>query len=178
MTGEEIKPRGSHRVTNDVVFNLIKSRITRESTVLDFGAGNGHMSQRVGSAFEEMGEEPDKHLFACEIAPDQFLYSKVACQRISTDSVIPYADDTFDLIYAIEVLEHTPRPYDFFDQAYSKLKQGGWLVFSVPNILHFKSRLKILFTGYGEMYGPLSSDTRNAGRICGHIMPLSYSNFR
>jgi len=27
------------------------------------------------------------------------------------------------------------------------------------------------------MYGPLSIQEKNAGRICGHIMPLSYSNF-
>ena len=54
---------------------------------------------------------------------------------------------------------------------------GGFLIFSVPNTLHFKSRLQFLFTGYGDMFGPPSTEDKNAGRICGHIMPLSFPYF-
>lgn len=70
-----------------------------------------------------------------------------------------------------------PRPYDFFLEAGRKLKPGGHLIFSVPNALHFKSRLRFLLTGYPEMFGPPSSLDKNAGRICGHIMPLGYAQF-
>jgi SAM-dependent methyltransferase len=93
------------------------------------------------------------------------------------DSVIPFPDASFDLIYAIEVLEHTFRPYDFFKQAFAKLKKGGHLIVTVPNSLHFKSRLSFLFSGFAEMFGPCSTREKNAGRICGHIMPLNYANF-
>jgi SAM-dependent methyltransferase len=172
-----IKPGGSNKITNDVIFSLITKRINNNSKVLDFGAGAGHMCQRIGNYFEQLGEQPADHIFACEIATEKFQYTNVECRKISMDSIIPYEDESFDIIYAIEVIEHTKRPYDFIDQAYQKLRKGGWLIFSAPNILHFKSRLKFLLTGFGEMYGPLSSDEKNAGRICGHIMPLNYSNF-
>ncbi len=174
---EKIKPSASHPKTNEVIYSLIKRYISKDSKVLDFGAGQGYMSQKVGTYFKEIGGEPKKHIYACEVFPEYFKYADIQCSKISTDSIIPYDDETFDLIYAIEVLEHTPRPYDFLFQAYAKLKDAGRLIFSVPNILHFKSRLKFLVTGYAEMYGPLSIEPKNAGRICGHIMPLSYSNF-
>jgi 2-polyprenyl-3-methyl-5-hydroxy-6-metoxy-1,4-benzoquinol methylase len=134
----------SHPVTNDVVYSLITSRISPQSRVLDFGAGLGHMSQRLGAFFEQAGQKPEERLTACEVVPEIFQYTGVRCQKIGVDSVIPFPDAAFDLIYAIEVLEHTFRPYDFFHQAFAKLKKGGWLIVTVPNSLHFQSRLSFL----------------------------------
>ena len=168
---------GSHRVTNDVIFGLITSRIKPDARVLDFGAGLGHMSQRVGGFFSEHGRKPSEHLTPCEIVPEIFQYQGVPCRKIGINSDIPVDDASQDMIYAIEVLEHVPRPYDFFIEAGKKLKPGGFLIFSVPNSLHLKSRLQFLFTGYADMFGPPSIEDKNAGRICGHIMPLSYYYF-
>ncbi len=168
---------GSHRVTNDVIYQLITRLITRNSHVVDFGAGHGHMSQRVGGFFVEQGSDPAAQLTPCEIVPEVFQYPGAMCRKIGKNSEIPVADSSQDLIYAIEVLEHVPRPYDFFLEAAAKLKPGGHLIFSVPNVLHMKSRLQFLFTGYADMFGPPSTQDKNAGRICGHIMPLSYPYF-
>lgn len=168
---------GSHRITNDVIYELITSRLRPDAQVLDFGAGLGHMCQRLGAYFTQHGRSPADHLTPCEIVPEVFQYREVACRRIGLNSEIPVVDGSQDVIYAIEVLEHVPRPYDFFLEAGRKLKPGGWLIFSVPNALHFKSRLQLLFTGYADMFGPPSIEDRNAGRICGHIMPLSYPHF-
>lgn len=174
---EIIIKSASHKKTNEVIYKIIIERIHTESKILDFGAGAGYMCQKIGNYFKSQGMQPKEHIFACDIEINNFQYPDIECRKISTDSMIPYDDESFDLIYAIEVMEHLRRPYDFIDQAYKKLKKGGWLVFSVPNILHFKSRLQFLFTGFGEMYGPLSSKEKDAGRICGHIMPLNYSHF-
>lgn len=168
---------GSHRVTNDVIYELITSRIHPDARVLDFGAGLGHMCQRLGGYFTQQGRQPDQHLTPCEIVPEIFQYTAVPCRKIGVNSEIPVPAASQDLIYAIEVLEHVPRPYDFFLEAAAKLKPGGFLVFSVPNSLHLKSRLQFLFTGYPDMFGPPSAADKNAGRICGHIMPLSYPYF-
>ncbi len=176
MSDSSIKS-ASHKTTNEVMFGLITSRIDASSSVLDFGAGHGHMCQRLGEFFERTGADPKKHLVACEITPEVFRYEKVECRKIGVNSEIPFAAESLSLIYAIEVLEHTFRPYDFFNEAYSKLRPGGWLLFSVPNSLHFKSRLLFLLTGFAEMFGPPSTDVKNAGRICGHIMPLNYAYF-
>jgi len=176
-TSDSEIPSASHRITNAVIFRLITDRITARSRVLDFGAGRGHMCQRLGRFFRQQGEDPAARLVACEVVPEIFQYPGIECHRIGIDSVIPFPETSFDLIYAIEVLEHTTRPYDFFKQSFAKLKPGGHLIFSVPNALHFQSRLSFLLTGFAEMFGPPSTLDRNAGRICGHIMPLSYPHF-
>jgi SAM-dependent methyltransferase len=175
----EIKPGASHPATNNVIYSLITRNISANSKVLDFGAGQGYMSKKIGDHFKSMPKSPAprEHIFACEIDTDGFKYEEIECVKISPNSEIPFPNETFDLIYAIEVLEHTPRPYDFFLECFAKIKPGGTLLFSTPNILHFKSRFQFLMTGYSEMYGPLSIKNENAGRICGHIMPLSFNNF-
>lgn len=179
----KLKPQASLGKTNDIIFKLIKNKIDsseKNCKILDFGAGKGYMSQRIGEyiiSLRYMNYELSNNLFACEITPEYFTYDKIDCKKILPNSILPYDDNFFDLINAIEVVEHMPRPYDFFNQAYLKLKKDGILIFSVPNILHFKSRINFLLTGYHEMYGGLSAKDENAGRICGHIMPLSYTNF-
>ncbi len=167
----------SHRLTNDVVFKVVCDSVGPEAKILDFGSGVGHMCQRLGDHFEVAGHDPADHIFACEINPSEFLYDRIKCQKISPDSEIPFPDNHFDLIYAIEVIEHTRRPYDLFCEAYKRLKPGGTFLLTTPNLLHMKSRLEFLLTGFGDMYPPVSSMEKNAGRICGHIMPLNLAYF-
>ena len=173
---EKIKS-ASHPATNKVIFDLIRPSIEVGSRILDFGAGYGHMSQKIGTEAERRGISPEECIFACEIVPEEFQYDKVKCHKIKTDSIIPFDDNFFDLVYAIEVLEHTPRPYDFLHEAIRTLKPNGTLIISVPNIMHALSRFSLFFNGFGEMFPPPSRHCRNSGRICGHIMPLSYPYF-
>ena len=135
------------------------------------------MSQRIGEEAERCGISPETCIFPCEVVPEEFQYDKVKCTGLKTDSKIPFEDEFFDVVYAIEVLEHTPRPYDFIKEAYRVLKEEGTLIISVPNIMHVSSRFSLFFKGFGELYPPPSIHSKNAGRICGHIMPLTYPYF-
>ena len=116
---------GSHIATNNAIFDLIKGRINARSKILDFGAGKGHMSSRIGEHYREQGHEPKDHVVVCDIFPEFYEYPHLTCQKVGTDCTIPFKDKTFDLIYAIEVLEHTPRPYDFMEETFKKLKKVG-----------------------------------------------------
>lgn len=164
----------SHSRTNDAVFDLITGWYQSDSTVLDFGAGHGHLCQRLGEFGKARGRSPREWIVACETAPDEFRYEEVECRQIEPDSCIPFPDASFDAVVAIEVLEHTSRPYDFFIEAARVLRPGGHLVFSTPNFLSIRSRISLLLTGFAEMALPPSIDPKNAGRLCGHIMPLGY----
>lgn len=164
----------SHPVTNQVIFNLIKPLMKEGAKILDFGAGYGHMSQRVGTYAKEQSSDPAEVIFPCEIVPEEFQYEDVTCTRINPDSMIPFPDETFDVVYAIEVIEHTTRPYDLFREAARVLKPGGTLIISTPNPSHLISRFSNLFSGFPHLYPPPSKKVENAGRICGHIMVLTY----
>ena len=167
----------SHHSTNEKIFSLLKPLVKEGAKVLDFGSGKGHMVQRIGEYAKQLNLKPSDLIFPCEVEPDCFLYNEVQCTSINLDSVIPFDDNYFDAVYAIEVLEHTPRPYDFIVEAYRVLKPGGVLIISVPNMLHILSRFSMFFSGFASLFPPPSKKQKNAGRICGHIMPLSFPYF-
>lgn len=167
----------SHYSTNEKIFSLLRPLIKESAKILDFGAGRGHMVERIGEHAKLVNVKPSELIFPCEVEPDCFLYNEVECTSINLDSKIPFGDDYFDAVYAIEVLEHTSRPYDFFVEAYRVLKPGGVLIISVPNVSHILSRFSLFFSGFASLFPPPSKKQKNAGRICGHIMPLSFPYF-
>jgi ubiquinone/menaquinone biosynthesis C-methylase UbiE len=162
----------SHRTTNDKALQLITARLTPSSKVLDLGAGQGHLARRVAAWFEDQGKSASDHILATDLTANGFEASEVPFTKIDLDEPLPFSRETFDLIYSIEVFEHLHRPYDVLEECYRVLKSGGYLIVSTPNILHLQSRLRFFFTGFYELYQPPSIDPMNAGRLCGHIMPL------
>lgn len=167
----------SHHTTNQAIFAEIEPMIKPGVRILDYGAGKGHMSQRIGDCADSKGMDPTTCIYPCEIVPEIFEYEKVECGRIDTNAKIPFEDEFFDVVCAIEVMEHTFRPYDLIKEAYRVLKPGGVLIISVPNLMHISARISLLLNGFGVLYPPPSKKSENAGRICGHIMPLSYPYF-
>ncbi|MDA7930172.1 class I SAM-dependent methyltransferase [Akkermansiaceae bacterium] len=167
----------SHPTTNNVIFGHLKPHVKEGARLLDFGAGYGHMSQRIGTFAKDLKLDPKEVIFPCEIVPEEFEYTDVTCTEIKPDSIIPFPDAHFDVVYAIEVMEHTQRPYDLFQEAARVLKPGGTLIVSTPNVSHLVSRISNLFSGFPHLYPPPSKKVENAGRICGHIMPLTYPYF-
>ena len=94
---------GSHKITNEVIFNLIKPYLKKGHRILDFGAGSGYMCQKIGNYLLENGLNPEEIIFACDISPENFQYSLITCSQTSPDSVIPFPDETFNVIYAIKL---------------------------------------------------------------------------
>jgi SAM-dependent methyltransferase len=167
-------PTASHVHTNAKVFDLITQAVGPDAQIVDFGSGLGHMADRVARWIEDAGGDPAKQVTACDLDPDQFRSKRVKCIGIPPDSTFPDGVSDADLVYSIEVMEHLPRPYDFFDNAYAALKPGGCLLVTTPNLLHMTARMGLLFQGYQTMFAPPSAKPENAGRISGHIMPLGY----
>jgi ubiquinone/menaquinone biosynthesis C-methylase UbiE len=60
---------------------------------------------------------------------------------------MPFSDNSYDLVFLIEVLEHVHNPQKALSEIYRVLKPGGTLIFSVPFINLF-IRSDALTTGY------------------------------
>ena len=66
----------SHHRTNEKIFSLLKPIIKRGARILDFGAGKGHMSQRIGERAKSLKLKPADLIFPCEVEPEDFLLKK------------------------------------------------------------------------------------------------------
>jgi SAM-dependent methyltransferase len=113
---------------------LLRTRITERlfptATVLDVGAGAGivsHMNFK-GIGARVCGVDPDPRVVA-----NPFLDEG----REGTGEAIPYADNTFDVVFADNVLEHLPDPQRVFAEVFRVLKPGGYFLAKTPNKYHY-----------------------------------------
>jgi len=59
--------------------------------------------------------------------------------------MLPFPDESFDLVYSSNVLEHTERPATVLDEALRVLRPGGILHFEMPNFLaYFEGHYMVL----------------------------------
>jgi SAM-dependent methyltransferase len=57
--------------------------------------------------------------------------------RISSAERIPYPDDTFDVVFADNVLEHLTDPLKVFSEVHRVLRPGGRFLAKTPNRRHY-----------------------------------------
>lgn len=113
---------------------LFRARILRELKpdfhILDIGAGAGiveAMNFR-GKARRICGIDLDPR-----VEQNPFLDEG----RIADAGKIPYADSSFDLVFADNVMEHLDDPVGVFTEISRVLKPGGRLLFKTPNRNHY-----------------------------------------
>jgi SAM-dependent methyltransferase len=135
--------------------------------VLDIGAGQGALSARLRDAGARVS--------ACDVVPEQFDVPGVAFRALGRDGVLPFDDASFDAAIAVEVLEHIDGHDRFYAEVARVLKPGGVILFTTPNILSLKSRLRFLFTGFFYSFGPLEPFTRDP--VGQHIAPYSVNRY-
>ena len=72
--------------------------------------------------------------------------------------------DKYDIILAVEVIEHLENPFHFMRMMHRHLKPNGIIILTTPNVDSFFDRLWFLFKGYPFYFG--QSGIINSG---GHI---------
>lgn len=86
---------------------------------------------------------------------------------------LPYSDNRFALVTCIETVEHLENYREVVREIYRVLQPGGVAVFSTPNILNLRSRLRYLSSGFYNLFGPLAPDESAIHTTRGHINPVS-----
>jgi SAM-dependent methyltransferase len=105
--------------------------------VLDLGC-------RDGSLALELGLRPGRTV-CVDIDPDALAVAATsgflsAC-RIDLWRALPFADGSFDLVVAGEIVEHVPFPADLVAEVARVLRPGGKFIGSVPNAFRLKNRI-------------------------------------
>jgi SAM-dependent methyltransferase len=108
----------------------IASQLRPELTILDLGAGAGIVSQM---NFRGMAAR------VCGIDPDERVRSNPYLDEaaVGVGESIPYPDESFDLVFADNVLEHLAAPDVVFDEVSRVLRPGGLFLAKTPNRWHY-----------------------------------------
>lgn len=118
---------------------------------LDVGCGDGRTAGTwlAGRGCDYVGV--DLSATAVERARDAGLDARV----IDSAGALPFEDETFAGVLAVEVLEHVFEPQRAVAEFRRILQPGGVLFVSLPNIAYWRRRLELLLLG---RFDPLGDD--------------------
>lgn len=124
-------------INPNTVHGMILSQVKPGSSVLECGCATGYMTKY-------MNEKMDCEVSIVEV--DLGAYNKA--KQYAFDGFYGDLDDgkwyrfykfhdyNFDYVLFADVLEHLKNPFDAFVKAADLLKDGGKIIFSIPNICH------------------------------------------
>ena len=132
------------------------------------------------------GKDPYRNLFSEDI--EEYVRFDIEPHDGLTDVIgdiheAPFDDNSFDCIFAIEVMEHLENPFLFKKEIKRILKKGGSMVLTVPFIFHMhadqfdywrptKMALSELFDDFDEL------SISNQGNRLHAILDLISTSFR
>jgi len=128
----------SHTIPiNDGRAQAIISELTNANRVLDAGCGKGRYAALIKQQF------PNIDIHAVDISEEMLRHvPQVIRTQCASIQNLPYANDSYDLVYCVEALEHVPNPDAAISEMVRVLRPGGHLVIIDKNLAR-KGTLKI-----------------------------------
>jgi 2-polyprenyl-3-methyl-5-hydroxy-6-metoxy-1,4-benzoquinol methylase len=127
---------------HNTVFEVLRS-IGPDGALLDFGAGVGAFANELLRAFK-------LHKIVCADLlprPDD-LPEVVDWIKSDLNDSLPLPEASFDVITAVEVVEHLENPRAVFRELQRLLRPGGILVLSTPNQESLRSYITLITSGH------------------------------
>jgi len=122
--------------------------------ILDLGCSRGMLLERFRryEGVELVGVELDpddrREAEARGIHVDEFQINVFEDGQITAR--LPYAESSFDVVLAAEIIEHIVDTQGFVAEIHRVLRPAGAVFFSTPNILWWKYRLDLLLGRYPD----------------------------
>lgn len=108
--------------------------------ILDIGCGSGKISQELlKKGYQVVG------LDFSEEAIKKAQAQGVVAKRANLDEGIPETSDTYDIVWAGDIVEHVFDPIGLLKESARVLKSGGVMLITIPSDVGLVSRIKMLF---------------------------------
>lgn len=110
---------------------LIWATVSSSASILDVGCGIGgsslYLAEKFNAAVTGITLSPVQASRATERAQTAGLETRANFQ-VADALNLPFADDSFDLVWSLESGEHMPNKIRFLQECYRVLKPGGTLI--------------------------------------------------
>ena len=137
-SGREAVGRTSKKRVHYFIKELVSSCLTSSGNVLICGVGDGHEYRLCAENFDTWGVELSQY------AIDQYEFNTDKIVQADLNQDIPKFAVQFDAITVSMVLHWLDDPEQFLRGAKTSLTATGKLVVIIPNITHYRHRLKFM----------------------------------
>jgi ubiquinone/menaquinone biosynthesis C-methylase UbiE len=125
-----------------ISLNFIKGILRPNQKILDVGCGSGNFLEhlvQLNKRIQLFGIDYSDSMIK-KNSSKHFIFKKV-----DLNTGILFKDESFNIVYAGEIIEHIYNP-DFFLREINRVnKKNGYLILSTPNLCAWYNRLLILF---------------------------------
>lgn len=109
--------------------------------LLDCGCGNGAITLKIA---EKIGT---RELVGIDTVPRRMEQARARGIKVlerDLDEKLPFENESFDVVLAIDVVEHLGNTDGFVKEVHRVLRRGGYIVVATPNLASFSSILYLL----------------------------------
>ncbi len=129
---------------HEKLFEYIKSNFDKSIKILELGPGHSTMLFNLYSSGYKDINFIDKK--------DNINYKEIKNLNIGKianldKEDVPFLNNSFDLIIALQILEHLENPWHFKKECARLLRRGGKLIFSMPHGHNLASKIRFFLTG-------------------------------
>lgn len=118
---------------------LFSQWIGQGKQVLDLGCRDGTLTRHYVEGNDVTGGDID--VAALRYASNTYSFK---VQHVDLNNVLPFEDESFDVVVMAEVLEHLPYPVTTLQEVHRVLKPDSAFIGNVPLAYHLKDRYRVL----------------------------------
>jgi methionine biosynthesis protein MetW len=130
--------------------------------ILDVGCGDGLFMDRLRAALKD---KDDVHIWGVDYSKYKLKKAKERGHDVKwcdLEKGLPFEDETFDVVYAAELIEHLYNPDFFLEECYRVLKKDGVVIISTPNLHAWYNRL-LFVLGIQPLFYEVSTKSPHVG---------------
>jgi 2-polyprenyl-3-methyl-5-hydroxy-6-metoxy-1,4-benzoquinol methylase len=139
--------KASAGTSADPIYRVVVSTLSAlelSGTILDFGAGTGHLTETLCRM------DQFSSVIAADLIrfPSDLTHPKLQWVFGDLNGPVPLGESACDVIVAVEVIEHLENPRFVAAEWFRLLKPGGVVLLTTPNNESWRSLLSLVFRGH------------------------------